>query len=51
MHEQHEYALFGRGDWLRLLAEVGFRASVRPVALSDFPPGSLEAFVALKPEA
>jgi Methyltransferase domain len=50
VHEQHEYALFGHGDWLRLLAEVGFRASVRPVALSDFPPGSLEAFVALKPD-
>jgi SAM-dependent methyltransferase len=51
VHEQHEYALFARADWLRLLAEVGFRASVRPVDLSDYPPGMLEAFVAVRPDA
>jgi SAM-dependent methyltransferase len=51
VHEQHEYALFARADWLRLLAEVGFQASVHPLPLSDFPPGSLEVFVALRPAA
>src|SRR4051812_14644733 len=25
VHEQHEYALFARADWLRLLSEVGFQ--------------------------
>ncbi|HLH22426.1 MAG TPA: class I SAM-dependent methyltransferase [Chloroflexota bacterium] len=51
VHEQHQYAVFARADWLRLLGEVGFRASVRPFELSDIPAGSLEAFVAIRPEA
>ena len=49
-HEQHEQGLFARADWLRLLAEVGFQASVHPLPLSDFPPGALEVFLALRPE-
>jgi SAM-dependent methyltransferase len=50
IHEQHELALFPRATWLRLLSEVGFRANVRPVDLSDYPPGMLEAFVTVRPE-
>jgi SAM-dependent methyltransferase len=50
VHEQHAHALFRRADWLRLLAEVGFRASVRPFEHSEVPPGTLEVFVAVRPE-
>jgi SAM-dependent methyltransferase len=48
-YERHECGLFGRADWLRLLAEVGFRATVRPLEHSEIPPGSVELFVAIKP--
>jgi SAM-dependent methyltransferase len=48
-YERHVCGLFGRADWLRLLAEVGFQASVRPVEHSELPPGSWEFFVAIKP--
>jgi SAM-dependent methyltransferase len=50
VHDRHVEGLFGRADWLQLLAEVGFRASVRPLELSDWPAGSTEVFVAVKPE-
>ncbi len=48
-YERHVHGLFRRADWLRLLAEVGFRATVRPVEHSELPPGSWELFVAIKP--
>jgi hypothetical protein len=43
--------LFGRADWLRLLAEVGFRAAERPFAHSEPPEGSVSVFVGRKPDA
>jgi SAM-dependent methyltransferase len=49
VYDQHVCGLFGRADWLRLLSEVGFRASVRPFEHSEEPPGTLEVFVAVKP--
>jgi SAM-dependent methyltransferase len=48
-YDQHVCGLFGRGQWLRLLEEVGFRASVRPFEHSEVAPGTLEVFVAVKP--
>jgi cyclopropane fatty-acyl-phospholipid synthase-like methyltransferase len=33
----------------QMLAEVGFRATVRPLEHSEIPPGSVELFVAIKP--
>ena len=49
-YDRHVCGLFGRADWLRLLAQVGFRATVRPFEHSDEPPGSTEVFVAVKPD-
>jgi hypothetical protein len=51
VHEQHAYGLFARADWLRLLAEVGFQARALPFALSDYPAGTLEVFVANRPDS
>ena len=51
VHDRHVEGLFGRADWLRLLAEVGFGASVRPLEHSEVPPGAVEVFVAVKPAA
>jgi methyltransferase family protein len=47
--DRHLCGLFGRDQWLRLLAEVGFQASVRPFEHSEVPSGTLGAFVAVKP--
>ena len=51
VHDRHVEGLFGRADWLRLLAQVGFRATVRPLEHSEIPPGAVEVFVASKPAA
>jgi SAM-dependent methyltransferase len=48
-HEQHIQGLFARADWLRLLAEVGFRAVVRPFPHSELPPGAVIVFLGIKP--
>ena len=49
-YEQHLCGLFGRADWLRLLRQVGFDPTVRPLEHSEVPPGSVETFVAVRPE-
>jgi hypothetical protein len=49
VYDQHVSGLFGRADWLRLLADVGFRAESRAFDHSEVPPGSLEVFVGVKP--
>ncbi len=47
--DQHVCGLFSLADWLRLLAEVGFRkCAVKPFEHSEVPTGSLEVFVASK---
>ena len=48
-HDRHVEGLFARAVWLRLLAQVGFRASVRPLAHREVAPGSVEIFVAVRP--
>jgi SAM-dependent methyltransferase len=51
VYDRHVNGLFDRAVWLRLLAEVGFRASVRPFEHSEVPPDSVEMFVAVRPDA
>ena len=43
--DRHVEGLFARADWLRLLAEAGFRARVMPFDLSDMEPGQYEGFI------
>ena len=43
--DRHLEGLFGRGDWLRLLADVGFRPKVVPFDHSELEPGQYEVFV------
>jgi SAM-dependent methyltransferase len=50
-HDRHVEGLFPRADWLRLLAEVGFEATVLPFDHSELEPGKYEVFVARKPAA
>ncbi len=50
IHDRHVCGLFGRADWLRLLGQVGFRATVRRFEHPDEPPGSTEVFVAVRPD-
>lgn len=48
-HDRHVEGLFSRGDWLRLLAEVGFDARAVAFEHSELEPGAYEVFVARKP--
>lgn len=48
-HDRHVEGLFARADWLRLLAEVGFRPAVVPLEHSELLPGECELFVARRP--
>jgi SAM-dependent methyltransferase len=47
-HDRHVEGLFARSDWLRLLGEVGFQASVVPFDHSELEPGTYEVFVGRK---
>ena len=47
-HDRHRLGLFGRDDWLRLLAEVGFEPRVLPFEHSELEPGTCEVFVGVK---
>jgi hypothetical protein len=46
--DRHVVGLFSRDVWLRLLAEAGFQATVRPLIHSEVEPGATEVFVAVK---
>ncbi len=48
-HDRHVEGLFARADWLRLLSEVGFRASMLPFDHSELEPGEYELFVGERP--
>ena len=50
-YDCHVCGLFSRATWLRLLSEVGFRATARVLEHTDPPPASVEVFVAVKPVA
>jgi hypothetical protein len=47
--DHHIEGLFGRGDWLRLLGEVGFRAEVVDFELTDLEHGEYQGFICTKP--
>jgi SAM-dependent methyltransferase len=47
-HDRHIEGLFGRDQWLGLLAEAGFQAKSVPFDHSELEPGSYEVFVAVK---
>jgi SAM-dependent methyltransferase len=49
LYDRHLEGVFPRATWLRLLAEAGFRAEVRPLVHSEVPPGSQELFVCTRP--
>jgi SAM-dependent methyltransferase len=48
VHDRHVEGLFARADWLRLLAEVGFRPTRLPIEHSGVE-GVYEVFVGAKP--
>jgi hypothetical protein len=47
--DRHTEGLFTRGDWLRILADVGFQPHVVRFDHSELEPGTLEVFVGTKP--
>jgi SAM-dependent methyltransferase len=50
-HDRHVEGLFARGDWLRLIGEVGFEGRSVPFDHSELEPGTYEVFVAKKPRS
>lgn len=46
--DRHIEGLFAREDWLRLLADVGFKPQVLPFEHSELEPGQYEVFVGRK---
>jgi hypothetical protein len=49
-HGRHVAGVFAQEDWLRMLRETGFEASVVPFDHSEVEPGSLEVFVGHRPQ-
>lgn len=49
VHDRHVLGLFGRDDWLELLAEAGFAAEHLGLRHSELPERALETFVAKRP--
>ena len=50
-HDRHIEGLFSRADWLRLLSDVGFEATVQPFDHSTLEPGTNFLFVCTKPRS
>lgn len=48
-HDRHVEGLFARADWLRLIADVGFEATVVPVRHTDIE-GDYELFIGRRSE-
>lgn len=48
--DRHIEGLFARGDWLHLLADVGFQPRVVPFEHSELEPGQYEVFVGRRPQ-
>jgi len=46
--DRHTEGLFARADWLRLLADAGFKPTVVPFDHSELEPGEYEIFVGSK---
>jgi SAM-dependent methyltransferase len=50
VHDRHVFGLFARADWLRVLGEAGFEVRTEPLVHSQIPAGSVEMFVARRPD-
>lgn len=48
--DRHNCGLFSHEDWLRMIAQVGFRARSLPFEHSEIEPGSAHVFLGLKPD-
>ena len=48
-HDRHIEGLFGRTEWMQLLADAGFEPHNLPFDHSELTPGSYEVFVGVKP--
>jgi SAM-dependent methyltransferase len=48
--DRHVEGLFGRGDWLRILRDVGFEPRAASFEHSELEPGSYEVFIASRPK-
>jgi SAM-dependent methyltransferase len=48
-YDRHEYGVFGRDIWLRLLRDAGFQATTRPYEHNDVAIGEPELFVGIRP--
>jgi SAM-dependent methyltransferase len=48
-HDRHIEGLFGRSEWLQVLADAGFQPRNIPFDHSELEPGSYEIFIGLKP--
>lgn len=48
-HDRHVEGLFARADWLRVLNDAGFEATIVPFEHSDVEPGAMDMFYAVKP--
>ena len=49
-HDRHVEGLFPRSEWLRLLADVGFRPGAIPFEHSELEAGCYELFVGTRPK-
>jgi ubiquinone/menaquinone biosynthesis C-methylase UbiE len=49
VEDLHICGLFGKDDWLRIIAEVGFQPSSLPFEHSEVEPGSMTVFLGVKP--
>jgi len=50
IHDHHVEGLFSRTEWLEWLAEAGFQPTVHPLIHSEVEPGTVEFFLAVRPE-
>ena len=50
IHDHHVEGLFSRIEWLEWLAEAGFQPTVHPLIHSEVEPGTVEYFVAVRPD-
>ncbi len=49
VHDRHIEGLFSRAEWMEWLAEAGFQPTVHSLIHSDVEPGTVEFFVAVRP--
>lgn len=50
LHDRHTCGLFGRDEWVRILAQVGFKAKTLPFEHGEMGPAPAHVFLGLKPD-